>query len=72
MLYAHPFTSVGGAAHRLGVSYATAQRAIDNLTDAGLLEEITGRRRNRLYAAEKILHIAFSFGDFPVEDDQAF
>lgn len=72
MLYAHPFTSVGGAAHRLGVSYATAQRAIDNLTDAGLLEEITGRRRNRLYAAEKILHIAFSFGDSPVEDDQAF
>lgn len=68
-MFGHPLTQVGTAAKRLGVSYATAQRAIDSLTKAGLLEEITGKRRNRLYAAREILDIAYGFGDISIEDD---
>ena len=70
-MFGHPFTQVGPAAKRLGVSYATAQRAIDNLTKAGLLEEITGMRRNRLYAAREVLDIAYGFGDISIEDDSS-
>ncbi|MDE0132779.1 MAG: Fic family protein [bacterium] len=68
-LFGQPLTQVGTAATALGVSYATAQRAIDSLTNAGLLEEITGKRRNRFYAAREVLDIAYGFGDLSIEDD---
>ncbi len=68
-LFGRPLTQVGTAATDLGVSFATAQRAIDILTDAGLLEEITGKRRNRLFAAREVLEIAYGFGSISIEDD---
>ncbi len=42
-------TTVGAAAAGLGVSYPTAQRIIRAFETRGLLEEITGRRRNKVY-----------------------
>ena len=68
-LFGQPLTQVGTAATDLGVSFATAQRAIDILTDAGLLEEITGKRRNRLFVAKEVLEIAYGFGHISIEDD---
>ena len=68
-LFGQPLTQVGTAATDLGVSFATAQRAIDILTDAGLLEEITGKRRNRLFVAREVLEIAYGFGSISIEDD---
>jgi len=68
-LFGRPLTQVGTAATDLGVSFATAQRAIDILTDAGLLEEITGKRRNRLFVATEVLEIAYGFGSISIEED---
>lgn len=68
-LFGRPLTQVGTAATDLGVSFATAQRAIDILTEAGLLEEITGKRRNRLYVAKEVLQIAYGFGSISIDDD---
>lgn len=69
LLFAHPFTQVGTAAGRLGVSYATAQRAIDHLRAADILEEITGQRRNRLYASREILDMVYVAGHISIDDD---
>lgn len=67
-LFSLPLLSIATAAESLDVAYATAQRAVNNLTAAGVLEEITGRRRNRLYAARGVLEIAYGLGDISVED----
>jgi hypothetical protein len=37
------------------VNFTTAQRYVDQLADLGLLREITGQARNRVYRAEEIL-----------------
>lgn len=48
-LFEQPLTDVQTAHAKLGVSYNTAAAAIAQLEKAGLLEEITGRKRNRVY-----------------------
>jgi Fic family protein len=37
------------------VPYRTAQRYVERLVRIGILREVTGRSRNRLYRAEGIL-----------------
>ena len=68
-LFSQPLTTVWGAARELRVSYATAQRAIDNLIEAGFLEETTGQRRNRLYGAAEVLDIVYGLGEFSIDND---
>lgn len=41
----------------LGINFASAQRLVDQLMQAGLLREITGGRRNRVYRADEILAV---------------
>ena len=41
----------------LEINFPSAQRLIDQLVQAGLLREITGGRRNRVYRADEILKI---------------
>jgi hypothetical protein len=52
---ASPYITVKGAEAALKVTFPTAQNAITRLVDAGILEEITGQRRNRVYRAGEIL-----------------
>ena len=52
-----PFTSVKAATKKLGLSTPTVQGAFDRLEGAGLLHEITGRSRGRLYAYTKYVEI---------------
>lgn len=56
-LFERPTLTVGRAAERLGVSFPTAQGLIDRLVGQGLLIEVTGQRRNRVYLATPILDI---------------
>ncbi len=42
---------------RLGTNAVTAQRALDQLTRAGVLAERTGLRRNRVYQHDGILQV---------------
>jgi Fic family protein len=54
-LFANPVTSIRELAQVLGVSFEAARRLVGSLEERGVLEEITGRRRNRVYAAREIL-----------------
>jgi Fic family protein len=52
-----PVTSVPEAARRLGISVPTVTRGISALVEAGVVREVTGRRRDRLYAYDEYLAI---------------
>ncbi|MFQ5912381.1 MAG: Fic family protein [Nitrospinota bacterium] len=54
-LFSHPMTTVPLAARLLEVTNRSAQGNINKLIDAGILREVTGRKRNRVFVAEEIL-----------------
>lgn len=54
-LFASPTITVSGAAEILDVTFAAAQRNIDKLVQRGILKEMTGQERNRVYVAGQIL-----------------
>lgn len=49
ILFQRPIINIALAQKLLGVTYPTASRVIDHLMSIGLLEEITGRKRNRVF-----------------------
>ncbi len=51
----HPLISVPVAAKRLGLSNATIQSALGHLDRLGIVREITGRQRDRIYSYAKYL-----------------
>ena len=55
LLFVQPVTTMPQISERLGVNYATATRYINRLEDAGILREITGQARNRIYRAGEVL-----------------
>ena len=64
MLFVNPYLDAAHASDELGVRHQSAQNNIDQLVSQGILEEITGQRRNRVYAAREIIRI--------LEDTRAF
>jgi len=56
-LFHNPFTNLARATAWLEVQPQSAQNNINQLIKHGILEEITGQRRNRIYAAREILRI---------------
>jgi len=54
-LFAVPATSVPHAAKLLGVTQRSAQLTVGKLAQAGILEEVTGRKRDRVFVAREIL-----------------
>jgi Fic family protein len=54
-LFASPAVSVSLAARVMGVTPAQASKHIRRLCEAGILREVTGRRRRRIFVAEGIL-----------------
>ena len=57
LLFARPVVTVRDLETALSVSFSTAQRYVNQLEQAGLLREITGRARNRVYCAVEILRM---------------
>ena len=57
VLYQQPVVSVQDVRSRLGVSYPTANNALTGLRELGLLDEITGRTRNRVFAYRPYLRL---------------
>jgi Fic family protein len=55
LLPRHPIVSVAYAVKQLGVSKPTAGRAVDALEKAGVLVEITGKKRDRSWAYQSYL-----------------
>src|SRR6056297_604885 len=56
-LFEDPYLDVNTASEWLDVEYSTANRLIGQLEDDGILEEITGKDRNRFYRASEVFQI---------------
>jgi len=56
-LPSHPIITLSRAARILHVTKPTASKAMDALRKAGILHEITGRKRDRAYAYRKYLDV---------------
>ena len=55
MLFVTPAVSINNAAAELGVTWMTASAAVRALVKAGILEEATGQRRDRLFLAGEMV-----------------
>jgi len=56
-LFRNPVVVVSNLAKELGLKYPSVQRGIDFLQALGVLEEVTGQRRNRLYRSPRMINI---------------
>jgi Fic family protein len=56
-LFQQPAMSVGLAQQVLGVTFASAQNNVMRLVALGILKEVTGRKRDRIFIAPEILHL---------------
>jgi len=59
-LFSSPALTIPMAASRLKVTYASAKLNVDKLVKSGILKEITGHRRYRIYVAPEIISIISS------------
>lgn len=57
LLAANPFLTPRGAQQRLGLAYNTVMRAIRQLEKQGMVKEVSGGKRDRVYCAKKLLQI---------------
>lgn len=57
VLFERPILNIRQLESALGVPYRTAQRYVERLLDIGILREVTGRERNRLYRADEIVRV---------------
>ena len=55
-LFASPIISISELSKTWRMSFPTVQRGVDYLVEKGILEEITGGQRNRLFVAKEILN----------------
>ena len=53
----HPIITIGHASARLGATPSTVGRLLDGLVALGVVAEITGRRRNRVYRYSPFLDV---------------
>ena len=56
-LFQNPALTITMARRVLDVTAVSAQRSVDRLVDLGILEEVTGQQRNRIYLAREIMSI---------------
>jgi Fic family protein len=56
-IFTKPYLTVREASSILDMSYNTANSAVGKLEEDGVLEEITGQSRNRVFRAEEVFHI---------------
>ncbi len=55
LLFIRPILGIPQVAEALGVSHQSASRYVDTLEAEGVLREITGQARNRVYRADEVL-----------------
>jgi ribosomal protein S25 len=53
-LFTRPVLTIRQLETELGVTFPVARRYIEKLAQAGILREITGHARNRIFRAEEI------------------
>lgn len=57
LLFRHPAVTATTAAAKLGVSFPTAQKHLARLAEAGVVAEVSGKARDRIYQANEILGV---------------
>ena len=57
LLGANPFITMKGTAETLGIAFTTAQRTIERLERAGIVQQVGEAKRGRVYCANALLHI---------------
>jgi Fic family protein len=57
LLGANPFVTPRGTQQRFGLAYNTVMRAIGQLEKQGIVKEVSGAKRDRVYCAKKLLQI---------------
>jgi Fic family protein len=67
-LFQRPLLNVNLAATILGTTYPTASRLVSGLEEIGILEEITGRKRSRIYRYEPYVSL---FDDPPESNEES-
>jgi Fic family protein len=55
VLFARPILSIRQLEAAMKIPYRSAQRYVEKLEQLGILREVTGRARNRLYQADQVL-----------------
>lgn len=70
-LFEHPIVSVRKAESLLDCAFATANKAVAELEDAGLLLEFTGNRRNRRFRFDPYIRLFDRPALLPVADEAA-
>lgn len=56
-LFAHPIITTQGARKHTGLAFDTARQALESLATAGIVKEITGQRRGRIYVFDRYIQI---------------
>jgi Fic family protein len=56
-LAANPYITIKHASESLGITFGTAKRAIEQLEKLGIVQEMSGQQRSKLYCAKAILAI---------------
>jgi Fic family protein len=56
-LASNPYLTIKGAANKLKIAFTTVQRAIEKLEKKGIVTEVTGGRRDRVFCAKAILDV---------------
>lgn len=59
-LFDKPSLTVKSTARTLGIAVPTAIRIVDHLVADGVLEEITGRKRDRIFLSKPIMNVMFA------------
>lgn len=54
-IFMNPWLTAPGVRDRWQINFRTAQKALDDLVKLGVLEEVTGQDRNRLWVAHEIM-----------------
>ena len=54
---ANPLFSIRSAAREMKVSFPTASAAVMRMAEAGILQEVSGKRRGRLFVHGKYLDV---------------
>lgn len=57
LLAANPYCTLKGVADQLEVAFTTAQRGVEKLVQQGILAEVSGGKRDRVYCAQALLEI---------------
>ncbi|MBI5361430.1 MAG: Fic family protein [Planctomycetes bacterium] len=57
MLFLNPYVSLPGISEHLKIAWPTAKASVERLMQLGILEEISNRKRNRIYCAKELLNM---------------